>query len=170
MPARAASNTDTICPLPFSRASRARRVSSPSAGSRHRGAGHQDRFGSISNCRTQIDDRQPHQHPRCARRGPAGAVGHPTCPSPENRSQKEAADDAFSVPWQKTPSKRRREILVPDAIDAADSSADTFGNPRDPGRIDRPRAPLAQRTYRGSNGQRQKASQSERGAASAKST
>ena len=32
-----------------------------------------------------IDDREPHQHPRCAGRGPAGAIGHPACPSAESQ-------------------------------------------------------------------------------------
>ena len=37
-----------------------------------------------------IDDRQPHRHSCRARRGPAGAVGHPSCP--DRRQHKRAAE------------------------------------------------------------------------------
>jgi hypothetical protein len=74
--------------------------------------------------------------------------------------QKVGSNAALQVAWQKTISRRRRAILVPDGIVAATRPAATFGKSRHLGRIDRPRAPLAGGTYRrgkGNHGQHRQA-------------
>ena len=76
--------------------------------------------------------------------------------------QKARSNAALQVAWHKTISRRRRAILVPDG---ATGPADTFGKSRHLGRIDRPRAPLARRTYRrgkGNHGQHRQAREVQR--------
>ncbi len=60
-------------------------------------------------------------------------------------------------------STRRREILLPASDAAATRSSDPLRDPRDLGRIDRPRTPLARRAHRRCEQPTSKASRSARG-------
>ena len=60
--------------------------------------------------------------------------------------------NVLKVPWHKTPSKRRREILMPASVPPQHARPIRSENRATPDRIDRPRAPLAQRAHRGPNG------------------
>jgi len=54
--------------------------------------------------------------------------------------------NVIEVPWHKTPSTRRREVLVPEA-GPPQGARPILREPRNPGRIDCTRAPLARRTH-----------------------
>ena len=58
-------------------------------------------------------------------------------------AKRERTNEQIEIPWHKTPSTRRREILVPEVRGGSPNSADPFREPRTSRRVDCARTPLA---------------------------
>ena len=114
------------------------------------------RFESISSCRPPIDDRSLiDTH---VARVEVQAKQLIIQLTREQKSDRRRADHnrVLRVPWQKTPSTRRREILLACLCPAATRSPNSLRDPSDLGRLNCPRPPLARRTDRRPDGDRGK--------------
>ena len=108
-------NTGTISRQPWCRAKRS--TQEPSAASRHVKSRRRRRIASeVSRPARRQQRCCPHPQARRPRRSPAGPSDRRTRRWKKYRSSTKADSQTDRVPWRKTPSTRRREILVPESV------------------------------------------------------
>ena len=133
---------------PAQRRSRTSRIGPSGASCRDRGAGRQDGAGAAQMPGTLLTTETLSPLTLTASRF-SRMNCRPSLPSHE-RTNHQRANKAkrVRIPWHKPPSKRRRELLLPDNADREHSRPIRVGNASDADRINEPRATLAQRNRR----------------------